>query len=321
LKSLKNQCFSNYEVLFVNDGSTDNTLEVMQSAASEFKHCKIISHDKNQGSYAARISGIKQAQNEYIYMADADDVMMPEALERMYAKARKSGADIVCMNAFASLRWGGVWKMRFTDIPTGVRYNRSQMIRTIYTDTVVYGIMWNKLYRNELFANTMPEPEPLFLGDDTILTLSAYNEATSMEFIPYYGYVYYLSGGSAKWHERRWKDNERLFCILQQRLPGLNISEAEKTEFARKYSEVFARSMVTGTAHLLFLSPWNKRKAISYLRECLSGPVWEQIRSYSYGTKDPTLIAAFAKDIDKLIELAKLRNRKNFFNEMISYIS
>ena len=71
IKSVFNQTFSNYEVIIVNDASTDNSLEIVKSIND--KRVRIIEHDKNRGLSATRNTGISNAKNEFIAFLDADD--------------------------------------------------------------------------------------------------------------------------------------------------------------------------------------------------------------------------------------------------------
>lgn len=76
LKSVFNQTYQNYKVLVVNDGSTDNTLEILKKYPVE-----IISYEKNRGiSYALNL-GIKNIQTDYFVRMDSDDIMHPKRLE------------------------------------------------------------------------------------------------------------------------------------------------------------------------------------------------------------------------------------------------
>ncbi len=76
INSLKNQT-GNYsqEFIFINDGSTDNSLELIKSETKKWKNCKII-NQKNMGSAGATNVGIKLAKNKYIKFLDADDLLM-----------------------------------------------------------------------------------------------------------------------------------------------------------------------------------------------------------------------------------------------------
>lgn len=98
LKSVSNQTLKDLEVICVDDGSTDNSLEVLKGLESEYTFIRIIEQE-NQGSGKARNTGMLHAKGEYIAFLDADDIYIDEnALEEMYDVASKNDANIVSAN-------------------------------------------------------------------------------------------------------------------------------------------------------------------------------------------------------------------------------
>ncbi|HNW25236.1 MAG TPA: glycosyltransferase [Candidatus Gastranaerophilaceae bacterium] len=93
LESLISQTFNDIEIICVNDGSTDNSLEILNKFAKKDKRIKIISQ-KNQGLSAARNTGIKAAKGEYIGFVDSDDWADESMFEKLYQNAKKFDADI-----------------------------------------------------------------------------------------------------------------------------------------------------------------------------------------------------------------------------------
>ena len=81
LESVFNQTFENFEIIIVNDGSTDNSAKVLESI--EDKRIRVINQE-NAGVSVARNNGIKEAKTEYICFLDADDLWQPEFLEIIY---------------------------------------------------------------------------------------------------------------------------------------------------------------------------------------------------------------------------------------------
>ncbi|MEU8164119.1 glycosyltransferase family 2 protein [Micromonospora parva] len=84
-----------FEVIFVDDGSTDETAERLDRLAAEHRHVTVL-HIENSGwPSRPRNLGIEQARGEYVFFADDDDWFADEALERLYACATANDADIV----------------------------------------------------------------------------------------------------------------------------------------------------------------------------------------------------------------------------------
>lgn len=84
-----------YEILFIDDGSTDNSLNILKKYASKDKHVKIFSFRKNQGKSEGLTLGFQMAKGEYIVTLDADLQDVPEEIGNLYKKT-KEGYELVC---------------------------------------------------------------------------------------------------------------------------------------------------------------------------------------------------------------------------------
>lgn len=99
INSVLGQTFMDYELILVNDGSTDASLTIMQSYAVADERIKIISQG-NKGVSAARNIGLSAARGDYILYVDSDDTILPNTLERLWNHAQKTDADIVLGNVW-----------------------------------------------------------------------------------------------------------------------------------------------------------------------------------------------------------------------------
>lgn len=94
LESVLEQTFDDFELVIVNDGSTDETEEICNEFAAAHSHIKVFSKE-NGGLSSARNAGIACATGEYICFLDADDTIQPEFLETLYSAVHKYDADAV----------------------------------------------------------------------------------------------------------------------------------------------------------------------------------------------------------------------------------
>lgn len=145
------QIYQDYELILVDDGSTDGSSEICDSFAEKDRRIRVI-HQKNQGVSAARNTGVSSANGEYIGFVDSDDLIEPNMFEIMMSIAVAENADIVqCRHNrkpnILNLKYGN--EKRIVDGKTFVRelfsYTGGE-----YTNQVA---LWSKVYKKELFRN------------------------------------------------------------------------------------------------------------------------------------------------------------------------
>ena len=95
LNSILAQTFTDFELICVDDGSTDNSGKILDNYAAKDKRIKVI-HQQNKGIVTARNSGVDVANGKYIYFMDSDDSIHPQLLEICHTLAEKENADWVC---------------------------------------------------------------------------------------------------------------------------------------------------------------------------------------------------------------------------------
>jgi len=95
INSVLKQSFSNWELLLVDNNSTDNTLSILESYVQKFPNKIKIYKETKQGAPAARNKGLKKANGKWIQFLDADDEILPAKLEGQYALAIKKRASFV----------------------------------------------------------------------------------------------------------------------------------------------------------------------------------------------------------------------------------
>lgn len=101
--SILNQTMSEIEVIVVNDGSTDNTKDILETLSQ--KDVRVIPINKeNEGVSKARNTGLLKASGKYVAFVDADDYLAPDYAEYMVGMAEQSGSEFcLSLNAFASV--------------------------------------------------------------------------------------------------------------------------------------------------------------------------------------------------------------------------
>ena len=94
LNSVLNQSLEDYEIIVIDDGSTDGSMQIVSEISKDYKNIKMISQ-KNSGVSIARNRGIKEASGEFLIFVDSDDTLSVDALKSLYKTAVDSDSDFV----------------------------------------------------------------------------------------------------------------------------------------------------------------------------------------------------------------------------------
>ena len=93
LDSVLNQTFKDFEVICINDGSTDNSLQILKEYSEKDNRIQLISRS-NKGLGATRNEGVRRAKGDYLFFLDSDDWIDPQCLEKLYLKIEQDEADL-----------------------------------------------------------------------------------------------------------------------------------------------------------------------------------------------------------------------------------
>ena len=100
LDSLVNQTFDDYEVIVVNDGSPDNSQDIIDEYQKKYSNIIKPLKKENGGLSSARNYGLKYAQGEFVLYVDSDDWVSNDMLEKMYMTAVRDNSDIVVCRSY-----------------------------------------------------------------------------------------------------------------------------------------------------------------------------------------------------------------------------
>lgn len=184
LDSLVNQTLDDMEIICVNDESKDNSLNILKRYARKYDNIKIIDQ-KNTGGATAGNNGLKMAKGEYVTLIDSDDIVVEDAYEKLYKKAKETDSDIVSGKPFKYV------KPHQTQL--GTRQDMWDRERTvdIHKDIdIFYDVFyWNKIYRREFIEKNDIYMIPGKLYADAPLIFKAFLNAEKITYIE--DFVYY----------------------------------------------------------------------------------------------------------------------------------
>ena len=184
LDSLVNQTLDSMEIICVNDGSTDNSLNVLNRYAKKYDNIKVIDQE-NAGGANAGNRGLKEAKGEYVTLVDSDDMVVEDAYEKMYNKAKETDSDVVCGKP-------NIYVTGFQREVSNIHnpwYKEQSINPEDFLDIFHDAYYWNKIYRRELVEKNEIYMIPGKIYADVPLVFRAYLFANKVTIIP--DVVYY----------------------------------------------------------------------------------------------------------------------------------
>ena len=200
INAVLNQGDYNYELLLVNDGSPDNSLEICNAFAAKHSRIRVFSQE-NGGLCSARNKGIDNAKGKYLLFIDNDDEIADNTLAVLHSWIEKKDYDIIRFNRKRIQTFdNGKTK---TDIygTKGICENgpvevTSKEFFTNYRkfkNSGCFSGIWNALFRRELFENANIRFDTSITAgyEDFLVNIQAFRAAKSMLFLPDVLYVYF----------------------------------------------------------------------------------------------------------------------------------
>lgn len=189
LDSIVNQDFNNYEVVMINDGSTDNSRQIAQDYTAKYHNMRLIDQE-NQGLGGARNTGIEHAIGDYFLFVDSDDSIKIHTLSCLYQKAIQEQADMVIFDFLIVDPDGNALMTEKGYMGTG--YNLQQCPQLL----LVTPSVWNKLMHRDLFIKTEIRFPPRAWYEDLRTIFKLYIFSEKIAYINEAFYLYLKRPGS-----------------------------------------------------------------------------------------------------------------------------
>ncbi|MET0297573.1 MAG: glycosyltransferase family 2 protein [Microbacterium sp.] len=184
IESLRAQTRDDWTAVLVDDGSTDGTGAIFDAAADADSRFHVVHHDLQAGLSAARNTGLDLVTTPFVGFLDADDVMMPRAVERLVGTLERTGSDLVA-GAYVRLRPAGSgyaagpvqpWVSAATD-PA-----RDGTTLVDHPDASGNIVAWSKASRADLWRDVRFPPGKAY--EDQLVAQLLYTRARAFDVIP-----------------------------------------------------------------------------------------------------------------------------------------
>ncbi|MBS3200950.1 glycosyltransferase [Turicibacter bilis] len=191
LESLLNQTLDNIQIIAVNDGSTDNSLQILK----EYEKKIIIINQENKGLSAARNAALKYVKGKYLAFVDSDDFMDKEMFSKMYYKAEQNQVPLVICDLLQY--WDENKHQPFNKLQKDEEriYNKNELYQSLLTRELNCQVI-NKIYRTDIWQDNKIEFEEGIYYEDIHLSFKVIEYYKEAMFINKPLYVYRMNSDS-----------------------------------------------------------------------------------------------------------------------------
>ena len=297
LESILSQTYSDFEVILVNDGSTDKSWDVCEEYAIRDQRIRLYSQP-NEGVSAARNLGIRNSKGDYLTFVDCDDWIEPQMLSKMKSLIDTEMVDIVYMNFYYEIGTSqhigelSPYPLRKKDISS---YPLALLLpeASIYYDGVrqghdILGAACGKLIKKSLLEDKIWFNEKLKVAEDCLFYLECFVKSRDIyiDNTPVYHYVIDSNSANHKIRHNVVKEGEYFYKYYEEFSKRLNEEIVDQfNEFVkyRCYYELITRYIDHKDQHSGIITKYRE------LSICLNNPI------YSYSGAIPPYVNLFKK--------------------------
>lgn len=273
VSSLENQKFDDFEVLLVNDGSTDNSQEICEQLERRYDNVTLINQE-NQGSGYARNAGLDRAKGDYIYFADPDDYLTGEFFKAVEANTTQQEDMVVFGYIDEYESKGQIEEQRIQHVMENYLKKNAfrQKFPQLFNEGALY-TLWNKVYRRDFLEAHHIRFTNAPMGQDVRFNYDVYAEVKTVRFVDhaYYHYVINRADSSTnRYRSNRLKLQLEELALLEKLIQSFEISGDsmllnEKSRFLK------------GNVNHVVLSNLPREKRYSLMREIVDQPAFEDV--------------------------------------------
>ncbi len=240
LDSLINQTLEDIEIICINDGSLDNSLDILQAYA-KMDNRIIVLDKENEGQGIARNLGIQKAKGEYIGFVDPDDWVGETMYEEMYIQAKTLSSEIVVCDFWKKQDWNGkAWKHNFwwtivkkykykeLAVPAGANLDKEPIYKSLLVSPCY---SWNKIYNTKFLKINQIEFSKIRCFEDCEFIIKCMAFAKKISYLNKYFYIYRLRKSSTLHRLIDFNINLKAYADIYETLKTYNLEEKLANNF------------------------------------------------------------------------------------------
>lgn len=291
IESTLNQSYRNIEIIIINDGSYDKTLDIINYYAKKNKNIYVI-NKKNEGVSIARNEGIKKSKGDYILFLDSDDTLESNALELLLGFVLSKEVDLVIGSNNILRRKKIIRKNVLND----KLYSKQEIIEEITIENKLLGTPWGKLFNTNIIkTNNIMFDSKLGIAEDTLFNLNYLVYTKKVYVCSNIVYNYVLGGlaSSSKFHANIYYSYYLLLLMY------IKINENQNVNLILKRAEQFLKIIIDH--YCVFCS---KKNAVNNIKKTFE--LFNELNNFNIYFENRSL-----KKYDNIKEINKVY--KNYF--------
>lgn len=259
IESLLVQTYKQHEIIIIDDGSSDATLNIIKQYANKYPSIRFL-HTENQGVSRARNAGIELAEGDYITFLDADDQLRENALEVMYNLIKSAEADISIVESIY-FRFGEKPDNEYQCAEDVIIWDMQEAFQKAIEDHAFTHSAWAKMYKRELVKG-IRFTEGRKINEDKFFVFQCFTKCKRVVYQNNKVYLGFVTPGSAS----RSAFSEKFFDILYFADRKVDIINRDFPAFKESIPAVLVRARLS----LLYnLCKTYDKKYRRHEKECL----------------------------------------------------
>jgi len=282
--SVLGQSENNFELILVNDCSTDGSLDICKKYTVDSK-ITLINKSKNEGLSSARNSGLNIAKGDYVVFMDSDDWLEKNTLDNLYARIKTVDSDVVLFGFFDDFyNTNDVLIHSSVVVPPDYLIISDEVLHKEIINLELcnlYGFAWNKAYKRTLLINNQLFFNDITLIEDIEFNIRVFNIAAKVSFIsnPFYHYTRQKSTSlTNKTLPDYWQLQHKRLTLLYNQLLAWNVL----TEDVKgKIASILFRYMLSYFTRLHEWKIYNRKERIAAMKRVFDSDLFTQLQTYS----------------------------------------
>lgn len=234
INSIKNQSFDDYEVIMVNDGSTDDSQAMLEEIVANDERFKVVKHDNNKSLLAARFTAMNEANGSHVVFVDSDDYIEPNMLKDLHDKFEDTKVDIVLFGFIMEPMDDRRSPIDCEDLWAGMM------------DGVFPPAIWKNAYSIDVIKKALEKGESFYcnMGEDSYMSTILFSNAKTHTVLDEKLYHYVLGAGMSN------ADNKTSLEKIKKAYLSMKNSGDHIIEYAKKYKPEYVDKAKEAASHM-----------------------------------------------------------------------